>query len=749
MKSVDEMVEQMSLDEKLALIAGKDAWHISGVPSAGLSPVMITDGPHGLRKQMEGSDNLGQQESVPATCYPPACLMASSWDEEVPYMVGQALGEECIAEDVAVVLGPGVNTKRSPLCGRCFEYYSEDPYLSGKMGASFIRGVERTGIGTSLKHFAANSQERMRMSGNSVVDERALREIYLKEFEIAVKEGHPSTVMCSYNRVDGIYSSVNRWLLTDVLRDEWGFDGLVMSDWGAMSERVDAIRAGLDLEMPGPAEENAEKVRAAIEDGTLSMADLDMCVKRIVSLLLKASGVVKRPYDKDAHHDVARRAASSSFVLLENNGRLPLEKDGRYALIGSLADRIRYQGAGSSRINPTRLDTIRDALSMFDYAEGYDPVTGETSDQLIAEAIETGRDKDASIVVVGLPDSYEAEGFDRRDMDLPNGQLRLVDALLDAGCHVVVLVLAGAPVILPFSRRVDALLMCYLGGQALGSAVSDILTGRVNPSGKLAETFPLRLEDTPSYGNFSTDELFVGYRYYDRKAMPVAYEFGYGRSYTTFAYSDLEVHADHVAFTLENTGSFDGSEIAQLYVGLPDSRIPRALRELRGFRKVFLRAGEKRRVSIPLTRDSFTYYDVVDKAFLVEEGEYEIGIGASSRDIRMKGGLHVNGTTTPHVRGDIDDFESLFDGPLPLVRKTGKVDMDTMLKDALKTPGGRTVLGPVADAIDRDFPSDSEHDRAFRQMCYELPIRGLWMAVPGGVKVEESVGRINEINGTM
>ena len=732
MKSVDEMVEQMSLDEKL---------------------VMITDGPHGLRKQMEGSDNLGQQESVPATCYPPACLMASSWDEEVPYMVGQALGEECIAEDVAVVLGPGVNTKRSPLCGRCFEYYSEDPYLSGKMGASFIRGVERTGIGTSLKHFAANSQERMRMSGNSVVDERALREIYLKEFEIAVKEGHPSTVMCSYNRVDGIYSSVNRWLLTDVLRDEWGFDGLVMSDWGAMS----AIRAGLDLEMPGPAEENADKVRAAIEDGTLSMADLDMCVKRIVSLLLKASGVVKRPYDKDAHHDVARRAASSSFVLLENNGCLPLEKDGRYALIGSLADRIRYQGAGSSRINPTRLDTIRDALSMFDYAEGYDPVTGETSDQLIAEAIETGRGKDASIVVVGLPDSYEAEGFDRRDMDLPEGQLRLVDALLDAGCHVVALVLAGAPVILPFSRRVDALLMCYLGGQALGSAVSDVLTGRVNPSGKLAETFPLRLEDTPSYGNFSTDELdvlyresiFVGYRYYDRKALPVAYEFGYGRSYTTFAYSDLEIHADHVVFTLENTGSFDGSEIAQLYVGLPDSRIPRPLRELRGFRKVFLRSGEKRRVSIPLTRDSFTYYDVVDKAFLVEEGEYEIGIGASSRDIRLKGVLHVDGTTTPHVRGDIDDFESLFDGPLPLVRNTGKVDMDTMLKDALKTPGGRAVLGPVADAIDRDFPSDSEHDRAFRQMCYELPIRGLWMAVPGGVKVEESVGRINEINGTM
>ena len=754
MKDVDEIVRRMSLDEKIALMAGGDAWHISGVPSAGLSSVMITDGPHGLRKQMEGSDNLGQQESVPATCYPPACLMASSWDEDVPYMVGQALGEECIAEDVAVVLGPGVNTKRSPLCGRCFEYYSEDPYLSGRMGASFIRGVERTGIGTSLKHFAANSQERMRMSGNSVVDERALREIYLKEFEIAVKEGHPSTVMCSYNRVDGMFSSVNRWLLTDVLRDEWGFDGLVMSDWGAMSERVDAIRAGLDLEMPGPAGENADKVRAAIEDGTLSMADLDMCVKRIVSLLFKASDVVKRPYDKDAHHEVARRAASSSFVLLENNGILPLKKDANYALIGSLADRIRYQGAGSSRINPTRLDTIRDSFPTFDYAIGYDPETGSTTDELIDEAISTSRGKDASIVVIGLPDSYEAEGFDRRDMDLPQGQVRLVEALLDAGCHVAVLVLAGAPVVLPFSKRVDALLMCYLGGQALGSAVLDVLMGRVNPSGKLAETFPLRLEDTPSYGNFSTDDLdvlykesiFVGYRYYDRKAMPVAYEFGYGRSYTTFAYSDLEVHADHVAFTLENTGSVDGSEIAQLYVGLPDSRIPRALRELRGFRKVFLLAGEKRRVSIPLTRDSFTYYDVVDKAFEVEEGEYEIGIGASSRDIRLKGSLHVDGTTTPHVRGDIDDFESLFEGPLPLVKNTGKVDMDTMLKDALKTPGGREMLSPLADAIDRDFPGDSEHDRAFRQMCYELPIRGLWMAVPGGVKVGETVERINAIN---
>ena len=755
MKSADEIVKNMTTDEKIALIAGKNFWHMEGVPSAGLMPIMLTDGPHGLRKQAAASDHLGLNESVPSTCFPPACLMASSWDDNVTRSVGEAMGEECVAEEVSIILGPGVNIKRSPLCGRNFEYYSEDPYLAGKLSAGLIRGIESKGIGTSLKHFAANNQERFRLAGNSVVDERALREIYLRPFEIAVKEGKPSTVMCSYNRINNVYSAVNKWLLTDVLRDEWGFDGFVMTDWGAMSDRVEAIMAGLDLEMPGPAEENAAKVKAALEDGSLTMDDLDTCVRRLVSFILKAGKVGKKAYSADAHHQIARDAAASSFVLLENDGILPLKKEGDYALVGSLAEHIRYQGAGSSKINANRLDTIRDFFPHCSYAEGYDPVTGETSDRMIEDSVAVCRGKTAAIVVIGLPDSYESEGFDRTSMDLPQGHLKLVNALLDAGIPVIAVLLCGSPVTLPFRNRINAMLLCYLGGQALGSAVHDVLTGEINPSGKLPETFPLRLEDNPSYGNFASDDrnvlykesIFVGYRWYDYKNLPVAYEFGYGLSYTDFEYSCLSISADAVSFIVKNTGCCAGDETVQLYIGLPSSRIVRPVRELRRFEKIHLKAGEEKEVVLPLSRDCFTYYDVVTKSFEVEEGEYEIAIGSSSRDLRLKGLLHVDGIQEPHMRGNIDDFPSLFDGRLPLIEETGWVDMNTTVADALKTPGGKEVLTPVARAMDEMYGGEDDVSRMMKAMVYEMPIRSLWMSQIESFSVDDVVKRINEING--
>ncbi len=754
MKTVDEIVKNMTLDEKIALISGMDAWHMEGVPSAGLKPVMVTDGPHGLRKQTGGSDNLGQSPSVPATCFPPACLMASSWDPCVTETVGQAMGEECIAEDVAVILGPGVNIKRSPLCGRNFEYYSEDPFLAGKMAAGLIKGVESKGIGTSLKHFAANSQESFRLAGNSVVDMRALREIYLRQFEIAVREGRPSTLMCSYNRVNNVYSAVNKWLLTDVLRNEWGFDGFVMTDWGAMSDKPASVKAGLDLEMPGPAEENAAEVRNALESGNLSLEDIDKCVKRLVRFLLKAQETEKKPYSVSAHHEIARNAASSSFVLLENDGILPLEKGGKYALIGAMAEHIRYQGSGSSRINPTMLDDIRSFFPGCDYAMGYDPVTGETSDELLSESIRCAEGKDAAIVVVGLPDSYEAEGFDRLSMDLPAGHVRLVNSLLEKGVKVIVLILAGAPVLLPFRKDVSAMMMCYLGGQALGGAVHDVLTGKINPSGKLPETFPLRLEDNPSWGNFAGEDrnslyresIFVGYRWYDWKKLPVAYEFGYGKSYTTFEYSGLSVSVNGAEFTIRNTGTKDGSEIAQLYISLPDSRIPRAVRELKGFVKTVLKAGEEKKVFIPLSRDSFTYFNVKTDCFDVEDGDYVISIGASSRDIRLEGTVHIDGNKEPYARGDINDFESLFEGKLPLIEDGGQVDKNTTLADALKTEGGRQVLGYAAGIIEKSYSGDDNLSLRFRQLSYELPLRGLWMSPVPPFSVKETVEKINKVN---
>ncbi len=750
---VQEIVSRMSLDEKLRLIAGKDYWHMEGVESAGLPPVMLTDGPHGLRKQAEAADHLGINKSVPSTCFPPACLMASSWDESVAESVGEAIAEECIGEGVSIVLGPGVNIKRSPLCGRNFEYYSEDPLLAGKMGAAFIRGAEKLGIGTSLKHFAANNQEKARMISNSVVDERALREIYLRPFEIAVKEAEPATVMCSYNMINGVYSAENRWLLTDVLRKEWGFGGFVMTDWGAMTDRVKAVKAGLDLEMPGPAPHNAEEVRKAIENGTLAMEELDECVSRLVSFILRAVKVQQRPYSIPLHHETARKAAASSLVLLENHSALPLSADGKYAVIGSLAEHIRYQGAGSSKINPHKVDNILSALDeagvSYEYAPGYSSATGESSSELIEEALKAAEGKDAVILVLGLPDSYESEGFDRTHMNLPEGELEAASALIASGAKVIALVMAGAPVLLPFRKEVSALLFCYLGGEAAGSAVADVLTGRVNPSGKLAETFPVSENDIPCRECFATSErnveyresIFVGYRYYDWAGKEVAYPFGYGLSYTTFSLSGLAVSADSVHHTAEvsvrvrNTGKRSGSEVVQIYTGMTSSRIMRPLRELAAFRKIHLDAGEEQVITFSLGERCFSYYDTETGKFEVESGEYMIYAGVSSRDLLSGVPVVMEGTDSPSgavtERGVFPDFEKLFSGPLPLIRDDGSINANTPLSQALESERGRRVLGPLVSALEQALEAQGDDSaRMMLSMLYDMPLRAVWMFSP-------------------
>ena len=766
------IVEKMRLDEKLKLLAGKDFWHMEAVTGISPDPAMLTDGPHGLRKQAVSSDHVGLNDSVPATCFPPACLMASSWNEELIEEVGHAIGEECIQENVAVILGPGTNIKRSPLCGRNFEYYSEDPLLAGKAAASFIRGVEKTGIGTSLKHFAANNQEKFRMAGNSIADERTLREIYLRPFEIAVKEGHPSTVMCSYNMINGVYSAENKWLLTDVLRNEWGFDGFVMTDWGAMTDRVKAILAGLDLEMPGPAPASEEKLRSALENGDLSVEDIDRCVIRLVSFLLDHCGMETPPYNQEGHHDLARKAAADSFVLLENSGVLPLNKTKRYALIGSFSEYPRYQGSGSSKINPNRLDTLLEALSEADiqleYAPGYDHATGDTDDDMIAEALSVSEGKDAAIVVAGLPDSYESEGFDRTHMDLPAGNIRLIESLLAKGVHVIVIVMAGAPVIMPFRNRVDALLFSYLGGEAAGSALADVLTGAVSPSGHLAETFPLSLEDTPCYGFFSTEDrnveyregIMAGYRYYDWTGKDVAYPFGFGLSYTTFELGNLQLEADAenhaavVSVDIANTGSCDGSEVVQVYVGMKDSRIMRPLCSLAGFAKVFVERNRKRTVRIRLDERCFSYYDTSSSSWKVEDGEYTIYVGTSSRDLPLSVNLSLRGTRNPAAAaaslGTFPPFSSLFRGPVPRRQEDGTVADDTPVSEILKTKGGKEILGPVISAIQAGYEGKND-DLSVMQaaMLMDMPVRCLTAFSNPPVRSGDLISRINEINGNI
>ncbi len=558
MKDIKNLITQMTVEEKASLCSGKDFWFLKGIERLGIPEMMVTDGPHGLRKQAGRSDQLGLRDTVPAVCFPTASALAATWDRDLIYQVGVALGEECRQEEVAVILGPGANIKRSPLCGRNFEYFSEDPYLSGQMAKSHINGVQSQGIGTSLKHFVVNNQESRRMTIDAVVDERALREIYLAGYETAVKEAQPWTVMCAYNRVNGTYCSENAFLMTDVLKREWGHEGLVVTDWGAMNGRVDGLRAGVELEMPGMPNGNDAKIVAAVQSGELDEAVLDRAVERILTMIFKAEETLSEvfAYDKEAHHALARKVAGKGAVLLKNdNAALPVMEGAKIALVGRFAKAPRYQGGGSSLMEPTQLDTLYDEMlklvgaDTLHYAPGYDEKGDLPDEDLIREAIEISKDADVVVVCAGLPDLYETEGLDRKHMHMPPGHDVLIQKLAEAHARVVVVLSNGSPVEMPWVNDVQAILEGYLGGQAGAGGIADILLGRVNPGGKLAETFPLRLEDNPSYRNFPggpatveyRESIYVGYRYYDAVQQEVLFPFGHGLSYTSFAYSDLAV----------------------------------------------------------------------------------------------------------------------------------------------------------------------------------------------------------------
>lgn len=675
-----ETIQKMTLEEKASLCSGHDYWHSEGVPSAGIPSVMLTDGPHGIRKRAEKTSEKSHSilKGAPAICYPTASATACSWDADLLYKMGQALGDECLKERISVLLGPGVNIKRSPLCGRNFEYFSEDPFLAGEMAAAFINGVQSKGIGTSIKHYAVNNQETRRMTVNAVVDERTLRELYLAPFETAVKKAQPWTVMCAYNRLNGVYCAENKWLLTDVLRRDFGFGGIVVTDWGAENDRVEGLLAGQELEMPFSGGANDRKIAQAVRDGKISEGFLDQMVDRLIDLAKKSEKVLgDYTYDAAAHHALAREIAGQCMVLLKNEGGLlPLKKNQRVALIGEMAKRPRYQGAGSSQINPTQLDCAYDTMVQegiaVDYAPGYstDRKNKISDDMLLSEAIAKAKGADVAVLFIGLTDEYETEGNDRKHMQLPPLHNRLVNEVSKVNPNVVVVLAGGAAFELPWADRVPAILHSHLCGQAGGSAAVDILFGDVNPCAKLAETYPMVLADVPSTNYFPgtvvsveyREGIYVGYRYYDKANVGVRFPFGYGLSYTTFEYSDLALSAGSikdtdtltVSFQVKNTGGVDGAEIAQVYVADVDSTIYRAPKELKGFRKIFLKAGEEKTVSVTLDKRAFAYYNVALGDWHVESGEFKILVGASSRDIRLEGSVEVQST----VEAEIPDYRA-------------------------------------------------------------------------------------------
>lgn len=713
------LISKMTLEQKAGLCSGADFWHLKSNEHLGLDQIMVCDGPHGLRKQNSENEKVGIGNSYPATCFPTAVTTACSWDQELLYKIGSALGDECVQEEVAVLLGPGVNMKRSPLCGRNFEYFSEDPYLAGKMGAAFINGVQSKGIGTSLKHFAANNQEMNRMTGNSVVDERTLREIYLTAFEIAVKEAHPATVMNAYNQLNGVFCSENNKTQNDILRKEWGFKGAVVSDWGAVNKRVDGLAGGNDLEMPSSGGYNDKKIIDAVKNGELDEAVLDTAVDRLIEIILNAKKVEKKSYCINEHHALAKEAAANSIVLLKNEGNiLPLaNKDQTIAVIGEMAIDPRYQGAGSSLVNPTKKENALDCLKAAGYkikfAKGYNKKNNPKEEkQLFNEAIEAAKNADAAILFIGLTEDYESEGFDRKHMELPEAHDALVEAVYKVNPNVVVVLSGGSPVEMPWINRVRGLLNVYLAGQAGAAAVADIIAGKANPCGKLAETYPMKLSDTPTYKNYAlpekdafyTESIYIGYRFYDKANKAVRFPFGFGLSYTSFEYSKLKLSKKkltsgdeiEVSFTVKNTGDVAGCEVAQVYVGKGDTAIFRAPKELKGFAKVALEPKEKKTVTVTLNERSFAFYNTQTSDWCVENGEYEILVGSSSKDILLKDKISADKfdnskmpdyqavpvyfSTEPN-KATKEDLAVLYGGELPVTPIKEKCDYNTTIDD--------------------------------------------------------------------
>ena len=756
--NVKEMVSKMTLEEKASILSGSDFWHTEGIERLGLPQFMMCDGPNGLRKQEGESDHLGLHGSISTVCYPTASAVASTFDEELSEKLGETLGKECVREDVSMLLGPGLNMKRSPICGRNFEYYSEDPYLAGKLAAAYIRGVQKEGVAACPKHFAANNQEYRRMSGNSVVDERTLHEIYLTAFEMAVKEGKPKSIMCSYNRLNGTYLSENKYMLTDVLRDRFGFDGFVVTDWGAGKDAVKGVEAGLDLVMPGPNDDAPKAIAEAVRAGKLSEEKVDQAVTNILEVFnWTMESREKEPQKssdatRKADYEVALEIALAGAVLLKNTGRaLPIKDDRKVLFVGEFAKKPRYQGSGSSHINSAFVSSAFECAKDrgISFVAGYDTSDPSLSYKLREEAVNAAADADEIVIFAGLPGSYESEGFDRKDINLPAEQDKLIAELSHLGKMTVVVMHNGAPVAMPWLDSVDAVLDMQLCGDATGEAAVKLLYGDSNPRGKLAESYPQKLSDNPSFLNFPGDSgcpvyaegIYIGYRYYEKKRMQVLFPFGHGLSYTEYEYSRLKVSSDHITdkdtvdITVEiwNVGRYAGYEVVQLYVGAADSSVSRPLKELKGFRKVYLKPEEKKPVTFTLDKRSFAYYNEKLHDFYVESGDYTIMVGASSNDIRRTARVHVEGTTD-----------------IPL-----NVDMTTAIMEIMETRKGKEILGPVFEQIKGGgSDSGSGHDESmgeggaemFESMIKEMPIGNLpSFGIMGMDQVKALIDKLNEL----
>lgn len=786
-----DLIAQMSLEEKAGLCSGKDMWHTKAIERLGIPSVMMCDGPHGLRKQDDSGVSTSLNVSVDAICFPTASATASSWDKALLNQLGQAIGEEAVAENVALVLGPGTNIKRNPLCGRNFEYFSEDPYLAGMLSASFIDGVQSKNIGTSIKHYCANNQETYRMTINSVVDERTLREIYLLPFEIAVKQSQPRTIMASYNLINDTYATENEFLLNKVLRDEWGFEGLVVSDWGATNKRVKGLKAGHDLEMPSSGGMNDKLIVKAVQGGSLDESVLDTAVDRILDLVMKSTKNPKdATYDKEEHYQIAKNIAKESAVLLKNDGSLPLRTQ-KILLVGELAIEPRFQGAGSSFVNCTKISTVeqslRDAGIEYEFTSGYDlsDESFKKNAKLRKNAVELAKNYDTVLVVAGLPEKYEAEGFDRKHINMPQSHDLLIEELAQVNKNVNVVLTMGSSVEMPWIDKVRSVLCMYLGGQSSGDACVDLLLGKANPCGKLAETFALKLSDIPSTQNFPgarfsveyREGLYVGYRYFNTANAPVLFPFGHGLSYTKFEYSNLTLSSKNITdkdiltatVDVQNVGDMDGKEIIQLYVNDVESSVYTPYQQLKGFEKIFLKAGEKKRVTFSLDKRSFAFYNVNAGDWQVESGEFKIMIGASSRDIRLEDSVTVNSTDTaeiiptsadswycaPDANKEITKEEFLAMAGLNIkedyrIAKKGEFTEDDSFEDMANTSGlARFALKIAKPAIRMSMKAQKDDPNYL--MIYEVmktsPMRALAFSSQGMFNMKMVDGVVTIMNG--
>ncbi|WP_294809244.1 glycoside hydrolase family 3 C-terminal domain-containing protein [uncultured Gemmiger sp.] len=776
MQNTELLLKELTLEEKCALLSGAETFKTRGMPQHGIPQIWLSDGPHGLRKQAGESDHLGLNPSVPATCFPTASAVANSWDTALGEEIGAALGEEAAAQEVSVLLGPGLNMKRNPMCGRSFEYFSEDPYLAGKLAAGYIRGIQSKGVAACPKHFAVNSQETRRMASDSIVDERTLREIYLTGFEIAVKEGHPRSIMSSYNLVNGTYANENKHLLMEILRDEWGFDGAVITDWGGSNDHALGVKNGSTLEMPAPGGDSVRELLAAVESGKISESDIDARLSELLPLVFDTKAALDaapRAFDAAAHHALARRAAEESLVLLKNEGALlPLAAGTKVAVIGDFAKNPRYQGAGSSMVNSTQVDVLLDKLidselNVIGYQQGFDR-HGKPDAALQKSACELAAQANAVILCMGLDEIAESEGLDRSNLHLAQNQVDLLQAVKAVNPKIVVVLYSGSVVETPWLDNCQALLYAALGGQAGAGAVADALIGKVNPGGKLAETWPLTYADVPSAADFATrrktvayrEGLYIGYRYFTTAEKAVRFPFGYGMSYTTFAYSDMAADAQGVSLTVTNTGSVAGTEIVQLYVAKKNSEIFRPARELKGFARVTLAPGEKQRITIALDDKAFRFRNVKSNRWEIEGGEYELLVGASVEDIRLCEKITVHGTATVHpyedkgldcyYKGDVlhvsdADFEKLLGHPLP--KGKTKIDRNLTLGELnhARSPLGWLVWLVLTILLDASYKRGKPDLNILFQ--YNMPLRALAKMTNGAISMGMVDGIVMELQG--